>query len=87
MKTANIAELKNHLSVYPNEVKRGGEVRVRDCNAPFAKIVPLRATDDFEAEEHELIARGLLTAAWRYFRKKIHHSDHGGHCGIPLCSL
>ena len=39
MKTANIAELKNHLSVYLNEVKRGGEVLVSERNVPFAKIV------------------------------------------------
>ncbi len=61
MKTANIAELKNRLSVYLNEVKRGGEVLVSERNVPFAKIVPLNRTDDYEAEEMELVARGIIS--------------------------
>jgi prevent-host-death family protein len=63
MKTANIAELKNHLSVYLNEVKRGGQVLVSERNVPFAKIVPLNQTDDYEAEEMELIAKGIMRPA------------------------
>ncbi len=61
MKTANIAELKNHLSAYLAEVKRGGEVLVSDRNVPFAKIVPLNYTDDYEAEELQLVAKGIMT--------------------------
>ncbi|MGH9949275.1 MAG: type II toxin-antitoxin system Phd/YefM family antitoxin [Pyrinomonadaceae bacterium] len=61
MKTTNIGELKNHLSAYLAEVKRGGEVLVSDRNVPFAKIVPLKNTDDYEAEEMELVAKGLMT--------------------------
>ncbi len=60
MKTANIAELKNHLSVYLKEVKRGGEVLVSERNVPFAKIVPLKYDDDYDAETRDLIARGIL---------------------------
>lgn len=61
MKTANIAELKNRLSVYLDEVKRGGQVLVSERNVPFAKIVPLNYTDDYEAEELELVAKGIIT--------------------------
>ncbi len=61
MKTANIAELKNGLSAYLAEVKRGGQVLVSERNVPFAKIVPLSYTDDYEAEEMELVAKGLIT--------------------------
>lgn len=61
MKTTNIAELKNHLSVYLDEVKRGGQVLVSERNVPFAKIVPLNYTDDYEAEELELVAKGIMT--------------------------
>ena len=61
MKTANIAELKNGLSAFLAEVKRGGQVIVSERNVPFAKIVPFSYDeDDYSAEERELIARGIL---------------------------
>jgi prevent-host-death family protein len=61
MKTANIAELKNNLSAYLSEVKRGREVLVSERNVPFAKIVPLSHTEEYEAEELELVAKGLIS--------------------------
>ena len=60
MKTANIAELKNGLSAYLAEVKRGGQVLVSERNVPFAKIVPLDYVDDYDAEHLELIAQGII---------------------------
>ena len=60
MKTANIAELKNGLSKYLEEVKRGGEVVVSERNVPFAKIVPLKNLDSYDAHELRLIAEGKL---------------------------
>ncbi len=60
VKRANITELKNGFSKYLEEVTRGGQVLVSDRNVPFAKIVPLNQTDDYEAEELELIAKGIL---------------------------
>jgi prevent-host-death family protein len=61
MKTANIAELKNRLSKYLAEVKRGGEVLVKERNVPFAKIVPYTCNvEDYDAEDRELIAKRLL---------------------------
>lgn len=60
MKTANIAELKNGLSAYLAEVKRGGQVLISERNIPFAKIVPLNFTDDYDAEELQLVAKGIL---------------------------
>ena len=41
MKSANIAELKNHLSDYLRLVERGEKVEVSKRNVPFARIVPL----------------------------------------------
>lgn len=61
MKTANVAELKNGLSKYLAEVKRGGQVLISERNVPFAKIVPLNYTDDYEAEELELVAKGIMS--------------------------
>lgn len=41
MTTANIAELKNHLSDYLRMVQNGEEVAVAKRNVPFAVITPL----------------------------------------------
>ena len=53
MKSVNIAELKNRLSVYLNDVKAGEEILVRDRNQPVARIVPLARSMD---EDEELLA-------------------------------
>lgn len=58
MRAVNIADLKNNLSRYLNEVRRGGEVVVKDRNNPIARIIPLGAHGDDEAELMELIATG-----------------------------
>lgn len=60
MKTVNIAELKNRLSVYLNAVREGEEVLVRDRNTPIARIVPLRHAHDPENELLALAAQGKL---------------------------
>jgi prevent-host-death family protein len=57
---ANIAELKNNLSVYLKDVKNGGEVIVSERNVPFAKIVPFVDTEEYETEEEKLVAEGIL---------------------------
>jgi prevent-host-death family protein len=59
MKTVNIAELKNHLSAYLNEVKAGQELLVRNRNVPIARIVPLQA-DNYETERLRLAAEGRI---------------------------
>ncbi len=59
---ANIAELKNNLSVYLKDVKNGGEVIVSERNVPFAKIVPFDDTEEYETEEQKLVAEGILAA-------------------------
>ena len=60
MRTTNIAELKNHLSSFLADVKRGEEILISDRNQPIAKIVPLHNTSDFSAEELSLAAAGIL---------------------------
>lgn len=57
---ANIAELKNNLSVYLKGVKNGGEVIISERNVPFAKIVPFELSGDYDAHELRLIAEGKL---------------------------
>lgn len=61
MKTANIAQLKNGLSAYLADVKRGDSVLVGERNVPFAKIMPLPHAENYDAEEMELVARGLMS--------------------------
>jgi prevent-host-death family protein len=60
MRTTNIAELKNHLSSFLADVKRGEEILISDRNQPIAKIVPLHNTADFSTEELALAAAGIL---------------------------
>jgi len=60
MRSVNVATLKNRLSHYLREVRRGEEILIRDRNVPIARIVPLSATDDEDAELMELAALGLV---------------------------
>lgn len=60
MKSVNIAELKNHLSVYLNDVKAGEEILVRDRNQPVARIVPLTRSRDEDEELMALAVQGKL---------------------------
>ncbi len=65
MRSVNVATLKNRLSHYLREVRRGEEILIRDRNVPIAKIVPLSSTDDSEAELLELAAAGVIKLAER----------------------
>jgi prevent-host-death family protein len=60
MKSVNIAELKNGLRGYLNEVKAGEEILVRDRNQPIARIVPLARSRDEDEELLALASRGKL---------------------------
>ncbi len=60
MKSVNIAELKNHLSFYLNEVKGGEEILVRDRNQPIARIIPLARSRDDDKELLALASQGKL---------------------------
>jgi prevent-host-death family protein len=59
MGSVQIADLKNNLSAYLRKVRTGEEVIICDRKSPIAKIVPLN-TADFDLEEQELIAKGLM---------------------------
>jgi prevent-host-death family protein len=60
MKSVNIAELKNHLSVYLNDVRAGEEILVRDRNQPVARIVPIARSRDEDDELMALASQGKL---------------------------
>jgi prevent-host-death family protein len=60
MQTVNIAELKNNLSAYLEQVKNGEELIVKDRNRPVARLVPLTFGEDLDAEEESLVAAGLM---------------------------
>lgn len=62
MASVQIADLKNNLSAYLRKVRGGEEVVICDRKSPIAKIVPLGA-GDFDLEEQELIAKGLMLPA------------------------
>lgn len=59
MRSTNIADLRNHLTRYLQEVREGEEIVVRDRQRPIAKIVPF-TTDDREPDEAALVAGGLM---------------------------
>ncbi len=52
--------MKNHLSVYLNDVKAGEEILVRDHNQPIARIVPLVRSIDEDEELLVLASQGKL---------------------------
>ena len=60
MKSVNIAELKNRLSLYLNEVRAGEEILVRDRNQPVARIIPLARSADEDEELLTLASEGKL---------------------------
>jgi prevent-host-death family protein len=60
MQTVNIADLKNNLSAWLEQVRNGEELVVKDRNTPIARLMPLAAGEDLDAEESALVAAGLM---------------------------
>jgi prevent-host-death family protein len=58
MRSTNIADLRNRLTQYLQEVRAGEEIIVRDRQRPIAKIVPF--TVDENDEDAALVAAGLM---------------------------
>jgi prevent-host-death family protein len=63
MKSVNIATLKNHLSLYLNEVRAGHEVLIRDRNTPIARIVPIGLASGEDEELRVLASQGKIRLA------------------------
>ena len=59
MRSTNIADLRNRLTQYLQEVRAGEEIVVRDRQRPIAKIVPFTVDDD-DADDAALVAGGLM---------------------------
>ena len=78
-RAVSIAELKNKLSSYLAEVRRGEEFVINDRRLPIARIVPLQrsaATDDEAAVlaaegKLRLPERRLTASFWRMRAPKI----------------
>ncbi len=60
MQTVNIADLKNNLSAWLEQVRNGEELIVKDRNTPIARVMPLATGENLEAEEEVLVAAGLM---------------------------
>jgi prevent-host-death family protein len=58
MRSTNIADLRNRLTQYLQEVRAGEEIVVRDRQRPIAKIVPF-TVDAEDADDAALVAAGL----------------------------
>jgi prevent-host-death family protein len=59
MRSTNIADLRNRLTQYLQEVRAGEEIVVRDRQRPIAKIVPFTVDED-DAADAALVAGGLM---------------------------
>jgi prevent-host-death family protein len=59
MKSVNVAELKNNLSAYLDDVENGEQIIVRNRNRPVARIVRVKPSSVNE-EERQLILDGEL---------------------------
>jgi len=59
VRSTNIADLRNRLTQYLQEVRAGEEIVVRDRQRPIAKIVPFTVDDD-DADDAALVAAGLM---------------------------
>ena len=59
MRSTNIADLRNRLTQYLQEVRAGEEIVVRDRQRPIAKIVPF-TVDDEDTDDAALVAAGLM---------------------------
>ena len=57
MKKARIAELKNNLSRYLDQVRHGETVLVVDRDQPIAQIVPLHTRARRDAPDEDRLAR------------------------------
>ena len=60
MHSVNIADLKNNLSRYLEQVKAGKEIIVRDRNLAVARLVPMNATASTDDELARLAAQGKI---------------------------
>jgi prevent-host-death family protein len=78
MRSTNIADLRNRLTQYLQEVRAGEEIIVRDRQRPIAKIVPFTVDDD-DADDAALVAGGLMrkgsgtlpASFWRVRRPRV----------------
>ena len=57
MRSTNIADLRNRLTQYLQEVRAGEEIIVRDRQRPIAKIVPFTVDGD-DADDAALVTAG-----------------------------
>lgn len=61
MQPVNIADLKNNLSAWLEQVRNGEELIIVDRNRPFARLLPFSPGDDLVAvDEESLVAAGLM---------------------------
>ena len=60
MQSINVAELKNHLSHYLEQVRQGHEIAIKERNRIIARIVPAVPLADYNEELLELAAQGKV---------------------------
>lgn len=58
MRSINIAELKNHLRAYLDEMQAGHELLIHHRRRPITKLVPVERPEEFAEELLALAAAG-----------------------------
>jgi prevent-host-death family protein len=58
MQSVNISELRNNLSHYLRQVRKGSEVVIKDRDRVIARLVPATPPTDYDEELLELAAQG-----------------------------
>jgi len=60
MQTVNVADLKNNLSMWLEQVRNGEELLLKDHSTPIARLIPLTSGENLDIEEESLVAAGLM---------------------------
>ena len=60
MQTITVANLQDNLRAYLDQVARGEELVIESNHRPFARMLPLAAPNEMEADDTALVAAGLM---------------------------
>lgn len=87
MSTVGVKDLRNHLTAYLRQAKKGKEVVVTERGKPIALLQPIQSATQpisLEARLAKLAAQGRITLPTRKLRKRIKRVHVKG---VPISHL